>query len=126
MNEHPTRYAVRAPIRAEYQRTKTDIDKKGVATGEPHLKLMAAQNTMRVALETVYEEMMPISNAMVIQMAMALASYALSLSPLEEQEILVARMMEHFADYHQLRTARGTVIKANWQRPDGSVYPNHD
>jgi len=126
LNENPTRAAMRLAVRAEYERTLHDINAKNVATSEAHLKTMAGQNVMRVALETVYEEMMPVSNGMVVQMAMAAASYALSLTMLEEQEIVVARLMEHFAEYHQMRTARGVVIKAAWHKPDGSVVPNHD
>lgn len=81
-------------------------------------KCMVAQNVIRVALEACYTEMMPIDIGMIGETATRAASYALSVAPMEHQEVLVAEVLKHFAETHMLRCAEGFRINSEWQGGD--------
>lgn len=123
--EHPTRLALRAAIKAEYERTKVDITTMRPADERDDVNIQVAQNVVRVVLESLLTEMMPTSYSLIVDLAMRSASYAFSVVRLEDQELLVAALINNFAEFHQLRTAHGVVIAAEWEDKDGKMVRNH-
>lgn len=126
----PTKRQLVEAVFAEYDRAAANIGPQLAGLGvseadhERMLKVNAAQNTLRTCLEATLNKMVPYDIMLLPELALRLASYALSVAPMERQEELVALLVANFADHHQLRVAQGKVISASWSTPGGSEMIN--
>lgn len=89
------------------------------------MKIQTGQNVMRVCLEALVDRMVPFPPEVAAELSIRLASYAISILPLEDQDIAVASLVRNFALVHQTRTAKGIRINCDWKMNDGDVQPNY-
>jgi hypothetical protein len=104
--------------------TDPQVDARSVHGAHPQVKeLMAAQNVLRDCITVVFNECMPIDRSFVLEMAMRLASYAVSVAPVEDQMILARGVTQLFEDFHLKRMQQGIGIPADWIT-DGVEHKN--
>lgn len=119
-------------VRREFKRCKAElepqmlgrVDDEPVMANEEMRNIIVAQNVLRPCMEATLEALLPYSHLTSLELAIRLASYALSTAPLEDQDKLVAMFLQVFAESHALRTARGIVIGTEWRVGDGPPVPN--
>lgn len=125
----PQRDLVRA-VKAEYQRVHADLQPRLSAHPHPAMRdpeqqaLQVAQNTLRTCMEAVMQSMGPYSPEACASLAIRLASYALSAAAIEDQDFLLAHVLQHLGPEHMRRVDQGISISTDWQMHDGSVRPN--
>ena len=91
---------------------------------DPEIRFVqAAQNTLRTCLEATLEAAIPYSRLTCVELAVRLASYAISALPLEEQAQAIQAVVGTLPTAHRQRIARGVSIQAEWQT-DGVRHPN--
>lgn len=125
----PLIYQVQREYDRVYEHLQGRLDKL-VADGNllydnPEVRnIQVAQNTLRTCMEATLQKMMPYTHLTAIELAIRLASYALSTVPLEDQDAVKAQFMESFIDAHDMRMARNVRIDTQWRMEDGRDVPN--
>lgn len=120
-------------VQREFDRVQADLQArldKLVADGNtlydnPEIRnIQIAQNTLRTCMEATLQKMMPYTHITAIELAIRLASYALSTVPMEDQDMVKAQFMESFIPAHDMRMARNVRIDTQWRMEDGRDVPN--
>lgn len=118
-------------VKAEYSRVQADIGLRLAAHPHPAMRdpeqqaLQVAQNTLRTCMEAVLQSMGRYTPEALVGLAIRLASYALSAAPIEDQDFLLARVLQHLGPEHMRRVDQGISIKTEWQMHDGTARPNN-
>lgn len=126
----PQRDLVKA-VKAEYRRVQADLGPRLSSHPHPAMRdpeqqaLNVAQNTLRTCLEATLQSMGRYSPEACISLAIRLASYALSAAPVEDQDFLLAHVLQHLGPEHMRRVDQGISIKTEWQMQNGSIRPNN-
>lgn len=87
------------------------------------IKAIVAQNALRVCLEVVYEECMPFDENLCGEIAVRMASYAISMAPIERQEALLEAVMGALPGAHARRLKDRITLLSTWETPHGE-QPN--
>lgn len=91
---------------------------------DPEIRFVqVAQNTLRTCLEATLQAAMPYSETTPIQLAIRLASYAISALPLEQQDAALRTVIDSLPNAHSVRLARGIIIQTEWET-HGHRHPN--
>jgi hypothetical protein len=126
---HPTTEALVAAVQAEFGRVLHDIGPKLDQRPEPQFaepeyrNIQAAQNALRTCLEGILERLVPYSGNIPLELAIRLASYAISALPIEDQEQAVRTFIALFPQAHAGRIRQGIGISTEWVT-DGRVRAN--
>ena len=118
-------------VKREFARVKADVEPKLLADPRPEVQseqfrnLQYAQNTLRTCMEATLTQMVPYTHETSVELAIRLASYALSIVPQEDQDLVMAQFMKSFVFAHETRVAKGIVISTEWQMEDGRSQPNY-
>lgn len=98
-------------IRKMLQRAKKNIRPKMDEAGRPDLlDLMAAQNTLCVCMEVVFNECLPYDEQFCTEMATRLACYGLSALPMDSQDEACAIVSNALLPALRRRVQAGIVI----------------
>lgn len=76
--------------------------------------LQIAQNVLRRCLEAVLDKMLPYTALSCYELAIRLASYSISAAPLEDQDRILAAVLQSLPHAHSKRLASGTIIHNKW------------
>jgi hypothetical protein len=87
------------------------------------MNLQVAQNVLRECLEAVLKEMIPFSALTAGELAIRLASYAISVAPLDEQAEVMRWVLPTLPVAHASRLNRGIMIQSSWYMPAGPSEP---
>lgn len=90
---------------------------------ETAVKAVIAQNVLRVCLEVVYEECTPFEEDLCGELAVRMASYAISIAPIERQETILEAVVSSLPPMHARRLRDGIMLTSSWQTPFGE-QPN--
>lgn len=106
-------------IQNMYRKTLADIAPRmeGVNTPGAHpkaLEMMTAQNVLRDCMSVVMNECMPIDDSFCMEMAIRLASYAVSVMPMERQIEAMEIVAASLPGAHRVRMEKGVGIVAQW------------
>lgn len=131
---HPTAQALVRAVRAEFERVLDDIGPIMDRRPEPQFRdpevrnVQAAQNALRTCLEAIYERMLPYGFTTPIELAIRLASYALSVLPAEHQNEALETFIRSFPTAHRRRIREGTRLEAGWitEGRERSNFPKGD
>lgn len=109
-----------AATEVRFDEVKTNISRSNhQLAAEPGnqelLKVLTAQNVMREALEACLAKMTPFSDLTPQELAIRLASYALSALPIDQQEMAVFSFCTLFPTAHQKRIAQGVMLQTEWK-----------
>lgn len=85
--------------------------------------VQVAQNTLRTCLEATLQQGMPYSEMTCIELAVRLASYAVSALPLESQDAALKMVIDTLPSAHSQRLAAGIIISTEWEA-NGLTQPN--
>ena len=122
---HPHRKRLIQAVKVEYRRIHKELAPQLAAFPDAEVRnVNVAQNVLRDCLTVLLHEMLPYSHYAAVELSRRLASYALSVVPLEDLEAVVAAHLEGFADFHMERTAQGTFIPSDWRMDDGREQSN--
>ncbi len=87
------------------------------------LEVMAAQNTMRICMEVVFNACIPYDRMFCGELAVRLAAYAISAAPIEDQARMVSLVQEALPNALATKLREGAIIKTTWMT-DGIEHPN--
>jgi hypothetical protein len=97
----PERERLLKAVRTEYRRLHRLLAPQLAAIPDAETRnVNIAQNVMRDVLTALLSEMAPYGHDTALEMARRLASYALSVVPLEDQELVVSEHLAGFAEFH--------------------------
>lgn len=85
--------------------------------------LQVAQNVLRECMEAILKEMIPFTSVTSAELAIRMASYAVSISPLEEQPEVMRAVLHSLPVAHRSRLNKGVMIRSQWYMPAGSSEP---
>lgn len=126
---HPTQQTLVNAIQAEFDRVLADIGPRLDAHPDPAARkpenrnIQAAQNALRTCIEATYEKLVPYGETIPVELAIRLASYAISVLPAEAQAAATAAFLETFPTAHVRRLTQGIRIDSEWVT-EGRVRPN--
>ena len=128
---HKTQRDVVKAVKALFARNKAELEPRLHAAVQqdasyaiPEVRnVQVAQNTLRTCLEAVLDECAPHTQLTCGELAIRLASYALSAAPLEDQDQLMAWVIDRLPAAHLNRLAKGVIIKTGW-RINGIEHEN--
>ncbi len=117
-----------AVLKKMVKKTRQKTDPLVIAKNHPgaHPKaqeLIAAQNVLRDCISVVLNECMPIDDSFCAELAVRLASYAISVIPLQRQDQACRAVSEALHDAHFSRIRAGVSIPATWIT-DGVEHAN--
>lgn len=120
-------------LQRHFKRRKAQMEPELIAQAgfKPHLaneemrNILIAQDVLQPCLQVVMEQLLPFAHMTAMELAIRLASYALSTAPMEDQAKLVSLFMEAFPNAHDMRLALGIVIPLNWEKGTGEIMVNH-
>lgn len=118
-----------AAVKADLAHNRQKIEPLLAARKEPQFQnpevrfVQSAQNTLRTCMEATLQEAMPYSDMLCIELAIRLASYAVSALPLERQHEALDRVLRSLPAAHASRLSKGIVIKTDWVT-DGVAHSN--
>jgi hypothetical protein len=102
------------------ERTDTLVDAHNNPKAPPFAKKMvAAQNVLKDCITAVVNECVPIDEQFCGELAIRLASYAISIAPVERQEEIARLVAASLPAAHVDRMKRGVVIHSTWMEKDG-------
>lgn len=118
-NLHPSQKRMVKAVRAEFDRLHRDIrmDSLPREVSPEERNLIVAQNTLRTCMEACLERMLPYSAATPLDLAVRLASYALSALPAESQVDAVDQLHEVLKIAHPQRLQQGIRLSTTWDMP---------
>lgn len=131
---NPVQQTLVDAVQAEFDRVLADIGPQLDQRPEPQFaqpdyrNIQAAQNALRTCIEALLVKMIPYGETVPIELAIRLASYALSALPIEAQEPAVVAFAEIFPTAHSRRISQGIRLSTTWQT-DGrerANFPNRD
>ena len=117
-------------VRAEFDRTAAIVFPKLADRPEPEFRnreianMQVAQNVLRTCMEAVLQKLIPYSHTTCGDLAIRLASYAMSAAPMEDQEMILAMVLDALPAAHRKRMASGIRISTSWQMRTGDEQPN--
>lgn len=122
-------------VKRKFRRVKAELEPRLLAEakepGKAHLEMedmrnvLVAQNVLRPCLEATLDAMMPVSHLTCLELAIRLASYAISVAPMEDQDKMVELVIAGLPNAHTQRLAQGVVIRTEWKDgEDGPLKPN--
>lgn len=82
-----------------------------------------AQNTLRPCIEATLDRLVPYTQMTCVELAVRLASYALSAAPAEDQDVIVRGFVDGFPSAHRHRLATGIRLETGWVT-QGRERPN--
>lgn len=88
----------------------------GTSLDERMVKVMVAQNTLRICLEVALDECIPYDVAFLGELGVRLAAYSLSAAPVEDHASLVAQVAAALPATLEAKVLAGAVIRAEWDR----------
>lgn len=115
-------------IRKMLARTREKTDPLVVASNNPEAhpkakELIAAQNVLRDCITVVVNDCMPIDELFCAELALRLASYAVSIVAVERQEAVAKVVANSFEKMHHDRMKKGIGVQSEWMT-DGVRHPN--
>lgn len=121
----------RANIRRIFEKTRNDIAplvagkarELNLKSDPQLLNLMVAQNTLRCCMEVVLAECMPYDELFCAELAVRLAAYSISATPIERHEYLTKAVQNAIPNALANKIREGAVIKSTWLT-DGIEHPN--
>lgn len=125
----PTTAAVIKAVQADLQKGKAAVERALANRTEPQFQdpdiryVQAAQNTLRTCIEATLEEAGEFTPGLCVELAIRLASYAISAIPLEDQHSALEMVRASLPGAHRARLAAGIAIRIDWMS-DGRVEPN--
>lgn len=123
-----TRDLVRA-VQAEIKVNQAAIEPMLAARPEPEFGnaevryIQAAQNALRTCIEATLKQAGPYTDLTCIELAIRLASYAVSALPVERQHAALDMVIATLPAAHKARLEKGVVIKTEWMT-DGVAHAN--
>lgn len=123
-----TRDVIRA-VTADIRSAQAAIEPLLAKRSEPEFQIpevryvQAAQNTLRTCLEATLKAGQPYSDVICIELAIRLASYAISALPLEHQDGALQTVISSLPSAHSSRLAKGVIIQTEWET-HGLRQPN--
>lgn len=84
-------------------------------TPEDRQRTVVADNMLKFCIEQALNHMLPISPEFCAEIAVRIASYALSAAPTHMHGGLVAMCVEVLPEVHASRMERGICIKSEWE-----------
>ena len=127
---HKSTRRMTAAVHAEFDRVRKQIEPQLAASPQPEMavpeirNMQAAQNVLRSCMEATLEKLAPFSMLTPVEMAIRLASYALSAAEMERQDEAMAAFMSTFLLAHEKRMHNGIRINTVWRAEDGRERPN--
>jgi hypothetical protein len=126
-----TQLALVEAVGAEFDRVLGDIEpqiasKFGIADpaqAREAALINTAQNVLRTALEATFSKLVPYPERLPLELAVRLASYSISVLPVEVQEQATAAFLAAFPSAHRRRLAEGIRIDSEWMT-EGRARPN--
>lgn len=117
-----------AVLRKMFAKTKAKTDPLVLAQRNPGAppyakNMIAAQNVLKDCITTIVNECMPIEDDFCGELAVRLASYAISIVPVERQQELSEIVAKSLPAAHLARMKAGVGISAQWVT-DGVEHPN--
>jgi hypothetical protein len=113
-----------AKIREDTDRlTAAKVSSSGVKSHPDIDKIIAAQNTLRKCMEVVFEECMPYDEIFCGEMAVRLATYAISAVPIERHGLVLNAVIEGLPAALARRVRDGIAIRTEWET-DGVRHAN--
>lgn len=117
-----------AVLKKMFRKMREKTDPMVVAKNEPAappkaMEIIAAQNVLRDCISVIFNECMPIDRTFIAEMALRLASYAVSVAPIEDQEGISAIVGASFQKMHHARMKAGIYIESKWVT-DGVEHSN--
>lgn len=76
--------------------------------------VQVTQNVMRLCLEAVFQRLHPFTVATPVELAVRLASYAISALPIEEQELALDNVVGTLPEAHAQRIRQGIALETTW------------
>lgn len=105
-------------------REKTDPLAAKVGANHPDQKsAIAAQNVLRDCMTVIMNECAPFTDALPIDVAVRMASYAISVLPIEQQETALNSVLILLPEAHARRMRQGIHIDTDWVT-DGVHHKN--
>lgn len=107
-------------------REKTDRiaeHKFGSEVTEEQKAAIAAQNVLRDCMTVIFNECTPYSEAFPIDLAVRLASYAISNLPVEKQDVAAHLVGKNLPVVHATRLKQGIFLQSTWET-DGVQHKN--
>lgn len=130
MNQmHPTQRALVDAAQDELKRLQIELAPVMAARPEAAFRdpeyrnLQVAQNVLRTCLEAVLSGMTPYGQLMLVEIAVRMASYAISAGPMEDQDAMLADVLQRLPPEHSHRVAQGMIIQTTWEQ-HGLIQPN--
>jgi hypothetical protein len=126
-NLHPKTKRLIQATRIEAARVRLDIkDKLPAETADHIAAVLIAQNTIRPCLEATLKELTPFGVLLLGELAIRLASYAISAAPADIQGDLLQAVMNGLPDAHALRMSKGIALRSVWDVEDaGPAIAKH-
>lgn len=117
-----------AVLKKMFAKTRAKTDPLVVAKNNPNAppyakEMIGAQNVLRDCISVVFNECMPINEAFCAEMAIRLASYAISVVPAERQEAVAHVVAASLPGAHVDRMKQGVGIHSTWVT-DGVEHTN--
>jgi hypothetical protein len=130
----PTQAAAVSAVQALIAEALAELGPRMAARPEPEFRdpeiqfVQAAQNTLRTCLEATFEAAIGAcggghSERLHVELAIRLASYAISALPLESQDQALMTVIRTLPAAHSDRLAKGIVIQTEWDT-HGVRHPN--
>ena len=93
--------------------------------GNPEIRnIQVAQNVLRTCMEATLSEMLPYSDVTPMELAIRLASYAISVLPIDRQADALQAVIATLPAAHKKRVAGGIIIKTEWGTSPDAAEPN--
>lgn len=126
---HKTQAVVIRSVKAALKHAIATLNPVMDARPEPEFRdpdirfVQAAQNTLRTCLEATLQTATPYGDRTCIELAIRLASYAISALPLERQDEALQAVTRSLPEAHSSRLAKGIIIQTEWET-HGVRHPN--
>lgn len=112
---HPSQAALVNAVHGEFDRAQAMLADRlaGMPAGQRDIQI--AQNVLRTCLEAVLVKVLPYDHTTLAELAIRMASYAVSAAPIDDQETLMAVVVQTLPEAHRRRVAQGVMISTTWQ-----------
>lgn len=111
----PTQQALVDAVQAEFDRSKILLSEKIKQLPSGMGDVIVAQNTLRTCMEAALIRMLPYDQTALAELAIRLASYAISAAPIDDQAGLVGAVCTTLPSAHARRVAQGVMICTTWE-----------
>lgn len=114
-----TQIAMIKAVEAEYERVLEDIGPVLAESDTPMgvKQAVVAQNVIRLCMEVVLKRMLPFDEILVGELAIRLASYAISAAPFDQGSKLIRAVEQNLRETHKQRMSQGIMISTAWEVP---------